>query len=109
MPKGKKAMLGHKIRRLRRQRELTQAETAERLGISPSYLNLLENNQRQVTVDLLLRIGEAFDVDLQSFAEDEGARLIGGLAEVFGDPLFAGSLGALKLAKDMPATYWETL
>ena len=91
MPKGKKAMLGHKIRRLRRQQELTQAETAERLGISPSYLNLLENNQRQVTVDLLLRIGQAFDVDLQSFAEDEGARLVGGLAEVFGDPLFADS------------------
>jgi len=91
MPKGKKAMLGHKIRRLRRQQDLTQAETAERLGISPSYLNLLENNQRQVTVDLLLRIGQVFDVDLQSFAEDEGARLIGGLAEVFGDPLFAES------------------
>ena len=91
MAKGKKAMLGHKIRRLRRQQELTQAETAERLGISPSYLNLLENNQRQVTVDLLLRIGQAFDVDLQSFAEDEGARLVGGLAEVFGDPLFTDS------------------
>ena len=91
MPKGKKAMLGHKIRRLRRQQDLTQAETAERLGISPSYLNLLENNQRQVTVDLLLRIGQAFDVDLQSFAEDESARLVGGLAEVFGDPLFADS------------------
>ncbi len=25
------------------------------------------------------------------------------------DPLFAGSVGALQLAQDMPATYWETL
>ena len=87
----KKAMLGHKIRRLRREHDATQAEMAERLGISPSYLNLLENNQRQVTVDLLLKIGQAFDVDLQSFAEDDGARLVGGLREVFGDPLFEGA------------------
>ncbi len=91
MATAKKTMLGHKIRRLRRQHDLTQAETAERLGISPSYLNLLENNQRQVTVDLLLRIGQAFDLDLQSFAEDEGARLVSGLQEVFGDALFEGA------------------
>lgn len=84
----KKAMLGHKVRRLRRDVGLTQAQMAERLGISPSYLNLIENNQRSVTVDLLLRIGQTFDLDLASFAEDDGAQLLGGLQEAFGDPLF---------------------
>lgn len=89
----KKAMLGHKVRRLRRDGGLTQALMAERLGISPSYLNLIENNQRSVTVDLLLRIGQTFDVDLASFAEDDGAQLLGGLQETFGDPLFEASGG----------------
>lgn len=84
----KKPMLGHKVRRLRRDQALTQAQMAERLGISPSYLNLIENNQRPITVDLLLKLGQAFDVDLQSFAEDEQARLTTGLQEAFGDPLF---------------------
>ena len=86
----RKAMLGHKVRRLRRDLGLTQALMAERLGISASYLNLIENNQRAVTVDLLLRVGQTFDVDLQSFAEDDSARLVQGLREVFSDTLFDG-------------------
>ncbi|MEZ5667542.1 MAG: short-chain fatty acyl-CoA regulator family protein [Alphaproteobacteria bacterium] len=86
----KKAMLGHKLRRLRRDRGLTQAALAERLGISASYLNLIERNQRPVTIDLLLKIGRLFDLDLQSFAEDDAARLSAALGEVFGDPLFEG-------------------
>lgn len=81
----KKALLGHKIRRLRRDQGLTQARMAEHLGISASYLNLLENNQRPVTVSLLLKLGQSFDVDLQNFAEDEGAQLVSGLQEVFSD------------------------
>ena len=39
-------MMGQKLKRLRRDEGLTQARMAERLGISPSYLNLMENNQR---------------------------------------------------------------
>ncbi|MEM8589758.1 MAG: short-chain fatty acyl-CoA regulator family protein [Pseudomonadota bacterium] len=85
----RKIMLGHKVRRLRRDRDMTQTAMAERLGISPSYLNLIESNQRPVTVDLLLRIGQEFDVDVGRFAEDEGARLLSGLQEVFADPLLA--------------------
>ena len=84
----KKIMLGHKVRRLRRDQGLTQARMAERLSISPSYLNLIEHNQRPITVDLLLRLAQAFDVDLQSFAQDDSQRLLGALQEVFGDPLF---------------------
>lgn len=84
-------MLGHKVRRLRREHRLTQAQMAEHLGISASYLNLIEHNQRPLTVPLLLKLGQAFDIDLQSFAKDEESRLVAGLKEVFADPLFASS------------------
>lgn len=86
----KKTMLGHKVRRLRREHSLTQAEMAEQLEISPSYLNLIEHNHRPVSVGLLLRLGRAFDVDLQNFAEDTEVRLFTGLREVFADPVFEG-------------------
>jgi hypothetical protein len=92
----KKPMMGPKLKRLRRDQGMTQARMAERLGISPSYLNLMENNQRPVTVPLLLKIGQAFDVDLQSFAADDDARLVTALQEVFGDPLF----GTAEVARD---------
>ncbi|HUF55506.1 MAG TPA: short-chain fatty acyl-CoA regulator family protein [Thermohalobaculum sp.] len=84
----KKAMMGHKVRRLRRDNGLAQAQLAEMLGISPSYLNLIEHNHRPLTVALLLKLGQAFDVDLQSFAEDEETRTLAGLKEVFADPVF---------------------
>ncbi|MBF0391481.1 MAG: DUF2083 domain-containing protein [Alphaproteobacteria bacterium] len=94
----RKVMLGHKIRRLRRDVDLTQAQMAERMGISPSYFNLIENNQRPVTVNLLLKLGQAFDLDLQSFADTDEARLVTQLTEVFGDPVFrAGEINRHEL------------
>jgi predicted transcriptional regulator/transcriptional regulator with XRE-family HTH domain len=86
----KKAMLGHKVRRFRQDLGMSQTEMAEALEISPSYLNLIEHNQRPVTVPLLFRLGQTFEVDLRDFAEDEGARLAAGLREVFSDPMFEG-------------------
>ncbi|MGC2855181.1 helix-turn-helix domain-containing protein [Novispirillum sp. DQ9] len=88
MAKDGKVMLGHKIRRLRRDLNLTQAQMAERLGLSPSYFNLIENNHRPVTVRLLLKLSQAFDIEIHSFADTEEARLVGQLTEVFADPLF---------------------
>lgn len=81
-------MLGHKIRRLRRDLALTQAQMAERLGVSPSYFNLIENNQRPATVSLLLKLSQAFEIDIQTFADTDEVRLVGQLTEVFSDPFF---------------------
>ena len=86
-----KVMAGQRVRRLRRERGLTQARMAAQLGISTSYLNLIERSQRPVTVPFLLKLGQAFDVDLQRFAEDDEGRVAAQLREVFGDPLFARS------------------
>lgn len=80
--------LGRKIRRLRKERGLTQVALAERAGISGSYLNLIEHERRSVTAPLLIRLATALDVELAAFTGDEEARLIADLGEVFGDPVF---------------------
>ena len=80
--------LGAKIRRLRRQRAWSQAACAQRLGISASYLNLIEHNRRNVTVPLLLQLAELFELDLSSLADEDEGRLAADLMEVFGDALF---------------------
>src|SRR6516225_440897 len=81
-------LLGAKLRALRRRENLTQVELAERLGISASYLNLIENNRRPLTAPLLIRLAQGFQIDLQSFGANDDARLAADLSEAFGDPLF---------------------
>lgn len=84
----KKALLGNKVRRLRRERNLTQLEMAKGVGISASYLNLIEHNQRPLTLPLLFKLSEVYEVDLQSFSQDDESRLLADLKELFGDPFF---------------------
>ena len=54
---------GHAVRRVRRAVALTQAAMAETLEISPSYLNLIERNQRPLTAPIMLRLAERYDFD----------------------------------------------
>jgi XRE family transcriptional regulator, fatty acid utilization regulator len=84
----RKIMVGQRVRRLRQERSLTQTQMAEQIGISTSYLNLIERNQRPVTVQFLLRLGQAYDIDLVQFAGDDEGRVAAQLKEVFSDPLF---------------------
>lgn len=84
-------LVGNRLRRLRKQRAMTQVELADRLGISPSYLNLMEHNQRALTPPLLVKLSDLFDIDLQAFSGTEEAHLLAEMLEVFGDPLFSDS------------------
>ena len=69
----------------------TRARWRPRLGVSPSYLNHLERNQRPVTAQVLLRLAEAYDVELKSFAAEGGEGTDAAqLAEIFADPMFGG-------------------
>src|SRR5690242_11845640 len=99
--------LGGKIKTLRRRDGLSQVELAHRLGISPSYLNLIESNKRPLTAALLLKLAQIFRVDLSTFASADDARLGADLAEAFGDPIFEGQgVGgdeARELAAENPA------
>lgn len=81
--------IGSKIRRLRRQRHVTQADLADFLGISASYLNLIEHNRRKTTVPLLFKLAGYFGIEPGELAQSDDARLVGDLMELFGDDLFA--------------------
>ena len=104
--------IGGKLRRLRQEQRLNQAQMATELGISPSYLNLLESNQRPVTVNILIRLAERFQVDLASLGgeDDEGGerqhaeQAVGGI-DAFSEVRLIGSIDTSEIeamARNMP-------
>ncbi|TCS06842.1 short-chain fatty acyl-CoA regulator family protein [Rhizobium sp. BK418] len=87
----RKIFAGPKVRRIRNALALTQTAMAKALEISPSYLNLIERNQRPLTVQLLLKLSAAYRIDLDEL-QGETAGGLGELKEVFADPLLSGEL-----------------
>jgi beta-N-acetylhexosaminidase len=69
------------------ERGLTQQALAARLGISASYLNLIEHDQRSVTASLLIKLGEHLAVDLATLSGNREKQAEAGLREVLSDPL----------------------
>lgn len=84
-----KLIAGHQVRRLRRRAGLTQAQMAERLAISPSYLNLVERNQRPVSAALLLKLVESFDFDPRTLAAGGPGGGPEAIRRRLADPMFA--------------------
>ena len=80
-------LIGRTLRRLRQERGLTQQALASRLGISASYLNLIEHDQRTVTASLLIKLTETLQVDLTALSGVSERQLEVQLREVFADPL----------------------
>lgn len=71
---------------------MTQAAMAGVLGISPSYLNLIERNQRPLSARVLVRVIEQFDFDPRSLREDDAIGGIDGMIRRLSDRRF-GDLG----------------
>ncbi|TIL86362.1 MAG: helix-turn-helix domain-containing protein [Mesorhizobium sp.] len=86
-----KIFAGPRIRRIRSAKGLTQTAMAEGLGISPSYLNLIERNQRPLTVQLILKLASVYKVDPHEL-QGEARGSVTALKEVFSDPLLVGEL-----------------
>ncbi|OSC43283.1 short-chain fatty acyl-CoA regulator family protein [Mycobacterium decipiens] len=97
-----KTFAGARLRRLREEHELTQVALARALGLSTSYVNQLENDQRPLTVPVLLTLTERFGLPTQYFAPDSDARLISDLGEVLAEaPATAAQIA--ELVARMPA------
>jgi predicted transcriptional regulator len=84
-----KLMAGHAVRRLRRQQGLSQAAMAETLAISPSYLTLIEKNQRPVSAALLVRLADTYGFDPRVLAAGEPGGGAEAMRRRLADPMFA--------------------
>lgn len=80
---------GPALRRLRRRENLTQAGMAVRLNISPSYLNLIERNQRPMTARVVMQLIGEFAVDPRDLAGSDAVGGTDGLARRLADERFA--------------------
>jgi len=111
-----RAPIGLRIRNYRKTKALSQTALAKSVQISPSYLNLIEANKRDVGGALLHRIAQQLEVELHDLTGEAEQRLINELLEAFADPLLASqNLGAKdahimvaqlpKMAKAMHACY----
>src|ERR1044071_2331659 len=79
--------LGAKVRALRRRESLSQVQLAQQLGVTASYLNLIEANRRPLPANLLIKLAQLFGVDVAAFATDDDGRLVADLTEAFADPV----------------------
>lgn len=96
-----KLFAGPKVRTLRESHSLTQAAFADRIGISTSYLNQIENNQRPLTAPVLVALSHQFNISMSDLASGDTSRILADLKEALADPLFRDTnpgLQELKMA-----------
>ncbi len=97
--------MGPRLRRLRRDLGLTQADMAADLEISAPYVALLERNQRPVTADMLLRLARTYKIDLADLAGDGGADHTARMQSIMKEPMFADiDIPALEIS-DIAVSY----
>jgi len=102
-----RAPIGIRIRRKRLEMGLSQAGLARDVGISATYLNLIENNKRAIGGKLLLRIGERLELNLAELSGANEARSIQVIEEMLADPVMKGIRIDHNAIRDLVARFPE--
>ena len=63
---------------------------ANDLGVSISYLNLIERDQRPLSASFLLKLAQNYDLDIRSLTGDDEGELVDELSKLFTDPRLIG-------------------
>ena len=100
-------LAGFRIRERRKQMELTQSGLAKAVGISPSYLNLIEAGKRNIAGGLLNRLAVALDLDAETLAGTTERRVIDDLREMAADPRLKAARLPEEGAQDLVARHLD--
>ncbi len=82
-----RAPIGFRIRNQRKNLNISQAQMARNIGISPSYLNLIEASKRDVGGVLLQKIAKELNLELEQLTGESEQRTISNIKEILADPL----------------------
>ena len=88
MKKEEYSNIGAKIRKERRSKGFAQSELSKKLGISPSYLNLIESGRRTITVPLLIKVGNELGLSLKDLTVESNKRLLSDVMETLSSDMF---------------------
>ena len=80
--------IGPKIKAFRRQVGLQANKLAEQVGISPSYLNLIEGGKRKIDGDLIIKICKELRIELSDLTSKADINLENSITELLGDEIF---------------------
>tara|TARA_B100001029_G_scaffold69282_1_gene56384 strand:- start:168 stop:1592 length:1425 start_codon:yes stop_codon:yes gene_type:complete len=80
--------IGPKIKAFRRKLGIQANKLADQLGISPSYLNLIEGGKRKIDGDLLLKACQELKIELSDLAVKSDLNLVNDISELLDDQLF---------------------
>ena len=80
--------IGPKIKAFRRQMGIQAKKLSENMGISPSYLYLIESGKRKIDGDLLLKVCEELKIELSDLTNKSDLNLVSNVSELLGDELF---------------------
>lgn len=82
-----RAPIGFRISNRRKSLKISQAALARLVGISPSYLNLIENNKRDVGGALLQRVALHLNISIDDLTGQAEQKLLQDLEEAYADPM----------------------
>jgi transcriptional regulator with XRE-family HTH domain len=90
------AAIGGRLRRLRNERGLTQAELARQIGIQQSDLSRMEKGEYRVSLDNLFKILGVFDLELADFFGEHKEK-----QDLERQPLSRGDMKILHLLREL--------
>lgn len=104
-PRSEKLIIGQRLRVLRQSLGLTQAQMAIELGVSASYITLIEADQRPASARLLMRLAEVYDLNISELAPTTDAQLAADFGSALKDPaLAAGNLPRTEIEAVLQAS-----
>ena len=98
-----RAPIGFRISTRRQALEISQAALARQVGISASYLNLIEHNKRDIGGSLLLRLAAELKIDIDELTGEAEHQLLPDVEEAFADPVLEPLRPRHDAARDLVA------